>query len=135
MTWVGLVLLAMAGALAYLAYVAVPVYYVHYEVRQVVRDFANRAVKDPDDAKLVLAMTEQLRRLGSEADPEAPSGERAVVEVSPSDVTWERSGTMLHVAFDYPRQITLPLVDRRVERELSVDLTLDIARAKWGGSP
>jgi hypothetical protein len=135
-TWVGLVLLAAGAALAYLAFVAVPVYYLNYEVRQVVRDFGNQAVKDPDDAKLVFAMTDRLRKLGDERDPDAEGdGRRPLVVVAPQDVTWERSGSRLHVAFDYLRDIRLPLFDKRIERVFSVDLTLDISRAEWGNAP
>ena len=51
-TWVGAVLLlALAGG-AYAAVVFVPVYLLHYEGLQVVRDYGNRAVRDQDDGQL-----------------------------------------------------------------------------------
>jgi len=136
-TWVGLVLLAALVALGYVAYVAIPVVALHYEVRQVVRDFANQAVKDPDDRKLVAAMTDKLRRLGDEPvlDPQGRPARRPLVDVNPRDVVWERSDSSLHVAFDYRREIALPFLDRSIERVMSVDLDLDISRPQWGGAP
>jgi hypothetical protein len=126
-------LLAMVAS-GYLAWVFVPVYMVHLEVKQVVRDFGNRAVKERDDDALVRAMTDRIRRL-SVVQERGADGEvvaRPAVELAPQDVTWERlDGDRLHVAFAYQRAIPLPIVERRAERTLSVDLTLDVARPVW----
>jgi hypothetical protein len=126
-------LLALVAG-GYLAWVFVPVYMVHLEVKQVVRDFGNRAVKERDDDALVRGMTERLRRLAVVQEPGEDGAVvvRPAVELAPQDVTWERlEGDRLHVAFAYQRTIPLPIVERRAERTLSVDLTLDVARPVW----
>jgi len=137
-TWVtALLLLALASAV-YLAVVWVPVYLVHYEVKQVVRDFGNQAVKNPGDAELVAAMCEKLRILhqvtvpGEDGQPQR----RPAVEVSPQEVTWERdtSGAepTLRVAFPYRRDVHYPLLDRWTEVPMSVDLVMNVAQPNWG---
>ena len=133
MTWVGLTMLAAILGGAYLAWTWFPVYYLHYEVRQVVRDFGHQAVKEPDDARLVAGMVERLRRLGQVAEVEdGQVRSRPLVDVRPEDVTWERQPPNLHVAFSYERPVLLPLSERRLSRVLDVDLDLDIAREGWG---
>jgi hypothetical protein len=57
------------------------------------------------------------------------------VDLQAQDVTWERlPGDQLRVAFDYDREIPLPLLERRIPRRFSVDLTLDVSRAEWGNN-
>lgn len=132
-----LLLLGLAGGL-YMAWTWIPVYATHYEVKQVVRHFGSLAVKSRDDAQLVEAMIARIRALDQVVD-EGPDGRRQArpaLDVRPQDVTWERvEPSSLHVAFDYERQVALPLVDRKLERVMSVDLTMDISTPKWGSSP
>jgi hypothetical protein len=40
----------------------------------------------------------------------------------------------LHVAFDYARDVVFPLVDYKLERVMSVDLTMDVSTPNWGAS-
>ncbi len=135
-TWVTLVLVAALASGAYLAYVWVPVYWLHYAVKQVVRDYANQAVKDPNDAQLVEKMCHKLRVLdetvgvGEDGRPvRIPS-----VLVAPREVTWERTADppTLHVAFEYSRVVELPLLERTAEKVFEVDMVLDISRPDWG---
>ncbi len=136
-TSVGALLVLGLAAAAYLAWTWVPVYVVHYEVIQVVRNFGNLAVKDHNDAQLVESMVAKLRSL-DQVVSEGPDGSRQprpVVDVRPEDVTWERvQPASLHVSFDYLRQVVYPLVDRSVERTMTVDLTLDVSPPDWGSS-
>jgi len=139
-TWVtALVLLVLAGA-AYLAVVWIPVYFVHYEAKQVVRDFGNQAVKNPRDAELVAAMCEKLRVLHQVEVPgeDGRLQRRPAVEVIPQEVVWERDSSgaepTLHVAFSYRRDVRYPLIDRWTEVPMSVDLLMNVARADWGPS-
>lgn len=137
-TWVTAVLLAGLATGAYLAWVWVPIWFVHYEVRQVVRDYGYQAVKNTHDEELVEAMTRKLRALDQTTVP-GPDGQptrKATVDVSPQEVVWERdtAGAVptLHVAFEYQRDVHYPLLDRWSERTMRVDVVMDIARADWG---
>jgi len=137
-TWVTALILAMLVGAGYLAVVWIPVWFVHYAATQVVRDYGNQAVKNPDDAALVEHMCQKLRTLdtirvpGPDGRPEA----RPTVEVAPQEVTWERDTSAvpptLHVAFDYHRDVYYPILDRWTERTMRVDVTMDISRADWG---
>jgi hypothetical protein len=134
-TWVGIALLLAALGAAWLAWAVVPVYMLHLEVKQVVRDFANQAVKSGDDAGLVERMTQRIRGLAQADEPLADGRveRRPAIDLRPQDVAWERlPGDQLHVAFEYDRELELPLLERRLPRHFSVDLTLDVARAEWG---
>jgi hypothetical protein len=109
----------------------------HLEVKQVVREFANEAVKTSDDAGLVERMTQRIRALAQDEAPLEDGGveRRPAVDVRPQDVAWERlPGDQLHVAFEYDRELALPFVQRRMPRHFSVDLTLDVTRAQWGST-
>jgi len=134
-TWVGIALLLGALGGAWLAWAAVPAYMLHLEVKQVVRDFANQAVKSGDDAALVERMTQRIRGLAQVDEPLADGRveRRPAIDLRPQDVVWERlPGDQLHVAFEYDRELPLPLLEWRLPRRFSVDLTLDVARAEWG---
>jgi hypothetical protein len=134
-TWVGLALLLGALGAGCVAWVAVPAYMLHLEVKQVVRDFANQAVKSGDDAGLVERMTERIRGLAQVDEPleDGRLERRPAIDLRPQDVAWERlPGDQLHVSFEYDRELRLPLLERRYPRRFSVDLTLDVARAEWG---
>ena len=128
-----LLVLVVAGS-GWVAWAAVPAYMLHLEVKQVVRDFANQAVKSTGDEALVERMAERIRGLAQveEAGRDGRPERRPAVDLQARDVSWERlPGDQLHVAFDYEREIQLPLVERRLPRRFSVDLTLDVARAEW----
>jgi Flp pilus assembly protein TadG len=140
-SWVTFVLLSALVGGTYLAIVWVPVYVVHHEVKQVVRAFMNRAVKDRNDQRIVAALCQKLATLDTtlEVDASGRTTKVPTVDVSPSDVTWERdtssSPPMLHVAFEYVRVVRYPLLDLTDERVMSVDFNEDIEIPKWGPSP
>jgi hypothetical protein len=138
-TWVTAVLLVAVAVAAYLAWVWVPIYFVNYEVKQVVRDYANQAVKNPADAHLVEAMVHKFRTL----DTEPVVGEDGrirkvpVVDVKPQDVVWERTLSTvdpptLRVAFEYTRRVTYPWIERVDEKTFQIDLNFDLSRPDWG---
>jgi len=132
---VGLLMLLALAAGAYLAWVWVPVLFDHQYVERAVREHANYAVKDADDARLVLRMTEAIGRIAT-IEEEGPDGRvtsRPAIDVRPQDVTWERRGPTLHVAFGYVREVVYPYVGRRQERYFTVDLTADISPPRWYG--
>jgi hypothetical protein len=132
-------MLASLAAGIYLGSVWLPVYFLHYtEVKAVVRDYGNQAVKNPDDATLVKNMCDKLRSLAV-VDALGEDGrieQRAAVVVEPQDVVWERdtqvSPPMLRVAFSYKRDVHYPIFDKWVEKTLVIDLPMDISRPNWG---
>jgi hypothetical protein len=137
-SWVTAFLLAALAGGAYLAAVWGPIWIVHYEVRAVVRDYANQAVKNGDDAGLVERMCQKLASLDAVRVP-ADDGSvetRPAVDLHPQEVVWEREGSgesaTLHVAFDYHRSVHYPLLDRWQEVTMRFDDTLDIGRPNWG---
>ncbi len=137
-SWVTIVLVLGIAAAAYAAVVFVPPAVLHYEAKQVVRDYGNQSVKNPDDEALVTGMLQKLRTLQTEEVVDA-SGRKVrvpIIELSRQDVTWERNrdANTLHVAFEYPRTLDLPWLDRSIERVYRVDLTMDISRPDWGPS-
>jgi hypothetical protein len=137
-TFVGILILAAVVAVGYLAWVWVPVWFVHYEAKQVVRDFMNQAVRDKNDARLVAKMVQKLQVLdavevpGDDGEPERVPA----VLVDVRDVTWERDADadppMLHVALDYERPVIYPLIGRVETHVMSIDLEADLAHADWG---
>jgi len=136
-TWVTWAMLLGLAAAGYLAVMWVPVYVVHYEVKQVVRDYGNQAVKNRDDAELLKNMIEKIRTLDQETveGPDGRPAKRPAVDLRAQDVTWERSADppVLHVAFQYEREVRYPLLEgRSTVRVLDVDLNMDIARPDWG---
>lgn len=139
-SWVSVLLILLLVGGGYLGWTYLPVYWLHMEVKQSVRRFMNEAVKNPNDAALVARMIHKLRTLdkqevlGTDGRPvEVPT-----VDVEAQDVTWERDTTStpptLHVAFEYTRTVTYPLLGRSTEQTLSVDLTEDIDVPDWGPS-
>jgi hypothetical protein len=129
-SWVSAVLLAALASGAYLAWVWMPVYATHYEVKRIVREVGYQAVKEKDDAALVAALAARLRAVQQlPADGAQPA--RPLVDVPIQDITWEREGGSLHVAFDYDRPVAFPILDRTVERRMTVDLTMDVTRPLW----
>ncbi len=137
-TWVGTLMLVVLVGGGYLAWVWGPVYVVHYEVKQVVRDFMNQAVHDKEDARLVEKMTRKLASLEQVDGVDAlgrPARVPAVV-VEPKDVTWDRDDDAqpptLHVSFDYERTVTYPFLETTASKVMSVDLDNDLSRPDWG---
>jgi hypothetical protein len=135
-SWVTILMILGIVAGAYAAVVFVPVWVLHYEVKQVVRDYGNQAIKNHDDAALIDAMVHKIRTL-EQVDGVDEAGRKArvpVVDIHKQDVTWERSTDplVLHVEFEYPRVLELPWLDRRIERVYRVNLTMDLKRADWG---
>jgi len=134
-TWVGVAMLLAAAAGAYLAWVWVPVYAAHYEVKQIVRQFGNEAIKNPNDALLVEAMIAKIHALQEleSAGPDGRPQRRPAIDVRPQDVTWERiEPSSLHVAFDYDREVVFPLLDRSTGSVMRIDLTMDVSVPNWG---
>jgi hypothetical protein len=132
-----LIVLGLSAA-AYAAYVFGPPAVLHYEVKQVVRDYGNQAVKNPNDAALLEGMLQKFRYL-QQVDMVDEAGRKVkvpVVDLRKEDVTWERTidPPTLHVAFEYPRTLELPWLDRSLERVYRVDLTMDTSRPDWGPS-
>ena len=138
MSWVSLLLLALAVSGGYLAWVWGPVYFVHVEAKTVVRDYMNQAIKNQNDDALVLRMTQRLAALDevNALDEDGTRVKVPAVDVKPEDVSWTRDADAtpptLRVAFTYRRNVEFPFLNRWVEHELSIDLTQDLARADWG---
>jgi hypothetical protein len=135
-SWVTILMLLVLAAGAYLAFVFLPPAVLHYEVKQVVRDYGNQAIKNRNDAELVEKMLQKIRSLQQD-DAVDEAGRRVkvpVVDLRREDVTWERIAEppTLHVAFEYPRTLEFPWIDRSIERVYVVDLTMDQTRADWG---
>ncbi len=137
-SWVTFLIIVLLVVGAYLAWVWVPVYYENYAVRQVVRDYMNQAIKNPNDARLRTAMVLKIRSL-AEVEGLDRWGQVArlpAVPLEERDVTWDRDTRtqppMLHVAFDYVREVNLPLLDRVVSKQFTVDLTSDLTVPNWG---
>jgi hypothetical protein len=135
-SWVTLVMILGIAAGAYAAVVFVPVWVLNYEVKQVVRDYGNQAIKNSDDAVLLDGMLKKIRTLQQVAGIDE-AGRKVmvpVIDVQKQDVTWERSADplSLHVEFEYPRVLELPWLDRTIERTYRVNLTMDLKRADWG---
>ncbi len=135
-SWVTVLLVLGLAAAAYAAVVFVPPAVLHYEVKQVVRDYGNQAVKNPEDEKLIQGMVVKIRSLDDvEGVDEAGRKVRyPVVDLRREDVSWERTADppSLHVTFEYPRTLALPFLDREIERVYRVDLTMDLTRPNWG---
>ncbi len=139
-TWVTAVLLLALAAGAYLAWVWGPVWVVHYEVQQVVRDYMNQAVKNRNDAELVDKMCEKLRTLAvvEQVRDDGRVERVPAVQVTPRDVTWERdlasTPKMLRVSFDYTRTIAYPWIGQTAEKTFEVRREGDLAVPDWGPS-
>ncbi len=139
-SWVTALLLALLAGGAYLAITWVPVWIVHFQVKQVVHDYMNQAVKNRNDAELVEKMVHKLRTL-DEHDAPDEDGELVqvpVVDLDPAAVTWERDADAdpptLRVAFEYTRAVRYPFVERWTEVTLGIDIAKDVAIPDWGPS-
>lgn len=137
-SWVTLVLLGCLAVGGYLLWVWGPVYLVQYEVKQVVRDFANQAVKNPSDADLRTRMVQRLAALDrvESWDENGRPVQVPAVSVREEEVTWERTRQppSLHIAFQYTRPVRYPILDRAEETTFAVDDTFDISIPDWGSA-
>jgi len=137
-SWVTLLLLAMVTAAVYLVVVWAPVFVLHYEVKQVVRDYMNQAIKNRGDAALVERMCGKIRSLDSTRvtrDDGSVLNEPSV-NLNPGDVTWERDSSSspetLHVAFEYTRVVRYPYLEKSTEWVGAVDLSSELTVPDWG---
>jgi hypothetical protein len=137
-SWVTVLLLLLLAGGGYLGWIWVPLYFEHYTVKQVVRDYMNQAIKNPDDEGLRRNMVLKIRALAQRQALDAHGREVRVpaIPVEERDVSWERdraaSPPLLRVAFDYERAVTYPGLDRTETRLFTVDLTNDMSRPDWG---
>ncbi|MGB8931002.1 MAG: hypothetical protein WCC48_07100 [Anaeromyxobacteraceae bacterium] len=139
-SWVTLVLLAAIAGAVYLFIAWMPIYVVHYEVKQTVRDYMNQAVKNRDDAALIEKLCQKLRSLDTSEVVGADGRIEKVpsVNVTADQVTWERdmaaTPPMLHVTFEYTRQVHYPYAEKVSEWVGTVDLDNDLTIPDWGPS-
>jgi hypothetical protein len=137
-TWVTLLLLVGGVVVGYLLWVYAPIYYENYAVKQVVRDYMNQAVKNPNDDTLRSFMVLKIRSLAEVEGVDAYGRpvRLPAIALEDRDVTWERDRSaqpvMLHVRFDYVREVHLPILDRTATKEFTVDLTNDLTIPNWG---
>ncbi|HEU4382239.1 MAG TPA: hypothetical protein VFR85_01950 [Anaeromyxobacteraceae bacterium] len=135
-SWVTALLVTGLAAAGYLVWVWGPIYLVHYEVKQVMRNFANQAVKNSADAPQREAMVRQLATLDriDFVDEYGRPARVPAVNVRPEQVVWERTASppTLRIAFEYTRPVRYPLIDRETEVTFQLDQTFDISLADWG---
>lgn len=140
-SWVTVLLLALLAGGIYLTIVWAPIYVVHYEVRQTVRDYMNQAIKNRDDAMLVEGLCAKIRTLDYDTVVGADGRPQKVpaIDLQPQDVTWERDTTssppMVHVRFEYTREVRYPYLSETPREWVgTVDLENDISVPDWGPS-
>jgi hypothetical protein len=136
-TWVGLLLLAAVASAAYLGWIWVPIWFDHYTVKQIVRDYMNQAVKNRDDAVLRSQMVAKIAALVETDGLDAAGNPVRVpaVVVAEQDVTWDRTSgppPRLHVAFEYEREIVYPFANRTATARLAIDEQNDLSAPDWG---
>ena len=135
-SWVTLALVLALAVGAYLAWVWVPVYVLHYEVVQVVQDYMNQAVKNREDADLVEKMCHKIRTL-AQVDQIGDDGRVEhvpAVALFPQDVNWVRDveHKRLTVSFDYERAIAYPWIGQTVQKTFEVEKEGDLEIPDWG---
>lgn len=140
-SWVTLLLLVVLVGGTYLTIAWAPIYVVHYEVKQTVRDFMNQAIKNRDDASLVQGLCRKLQSLDSVTVVGEDGREERVpaVQVEPAEVIWERdpdsSPPTLRVSFEYVRQVRYPYLSEEPREWVgTIDLTNDLTLPDWGPS-
>jgi hypothetical protein len=140
-SWVTLLLLVVLVGGTYLTIVWAPIFVVHYEVKQTVRDFMNQAVKNKDDAALVQALCAKLKSLDTvKTVAEDGTVERVpAVQVAPEDVTWERdleaSPPEVRVSFEYTREVRYPYLSEEPKEWIgTINLSSDLTVPDWGPS-
>lgn len=139
-TWVTLLLVVVIAIAGYLVWVWAPIYYENYAVKQVVRDFENQAVKNPNDESLRRSMVARIRSL-AQVDAVDQAGQPVrvpAVAIEEGDVTWERDldsqPPMLRVSFEYLREVELPILGGTTSKAFTVDISSDLTHADWGSS-
>ncbi len=137
-SWITALLLAAIASGAYLVWVWGPAYVENYEVKQVVHDYMNQAVKDRDDDGLRRRMVLKIRSLNERqvVDQWGRAVRVPAVELDEHDVAWERDTRsqppMLRVAFEYVREVEYPWLNRSGSKVFVVDLTSDLTVPDWG---
>ncbi len=137
-SWVTLLLIAAVVVAGYLLWVWAPIYYENYGVKQVVRDYMNQAVKNPDDEGLRRNMVGKIRSLVyvDALDAWGRPTQVPAIALEERDVAWERDlrsqPPTLRVAFQYVRDVDLPLLDRTTSKVFTVELSNDLTRPDWG---
>jgi hypothetical protein len=134
-TWVSSVLLLAMASTAYALLVFGPIYFEHWEVKQIVRDVGNRAVKSSNDAELQTMLVNKVATLITTTVEQNGRKERVpVILLDPGQIIWERIADppSLRIAFQYTRQVHLPFFNRDREKTFDVDMTMDIAKPDWG---
>jgi hypothetical protein len=139
-SWVTLVLLLTVAAGGYLGWVWAPAWFQLFTVKQVVRDYMNQAIKNPDDEGLRRNMVAKIRAL-DEVEARDAYGRPARVPALALDerkVVWARSdggrgaARTLRVAFPYERRMVYPFVGRTDVRVFHVDLVGELTPPDWG---
>jgi hypothetical protein len=124
------------GGGGYLAWIWLPLYFDHYAVKQVVTDYMNQAVKNPDDAALRRGMVQKIESLDrvTTVDPYGKVVRVPAIALDEQAVTWERDTTAksLHIAFEYERQVVYPFLDRVDVKTFTVDKTQELSLPDWG---
>jgi hypothetical protein len=132
------VLLAALVAGGYLGWVWAPAWFQLLTVKQVVRDYMNQAIKNPDDEALRRNMVLKIRSLDQieGVDERGRPARLPAVAIEERQVTWERNAAAqpptLRIAFAYERQVRYPFLDRAAVGLFEVDLTTELTRADWG---
>jgi hypothetical protein len=134
------VLVAAVVGGGYLGWVWTPAYFQLFTVKQVVRDYMNQAIKNPDDERLRRNMVLKIRSLDQVESRDADGRPvlAPALTLDERDVVWERSdggggaARTLRVSFAYERQMVYPLVGRTDVRVFEVDLTGDLTPPDWG---
>jgi hypothetical protein len=136
-SWVTLLLLALVAGGGYLGWVWAPVYFELYTVKQVVRDYMNQAIKNPDDEGLRRNMVLSLASLArlDVVDALGQPAQIPAIQVDERQVEWQRDAAAqpptLRVAFAYERQVVYPILDRLEVKVFEVELMGDLTRAEW----
>jgi hypothetical protein len=140
-SWVTVVILLAIASAVYLTIIWAPIYVVHYEAKQAVRDYMNQAIKNPDDAQLVENLCAKLKTLDRVKVVGEDGLERVLpaIDLRPEDVSWERdtssSPPVVRVKFEYTREVRYPYLSERPREWVGrVDLENDISMPDWGPS-
>jgi len=137
-SWVTLLLLALAVGGGYLGWVWGPIYVENYAVKQVVRDYMNQAIKNRDDAWLQRNMVLKIQSLAlvRGVDAYGQPAQVPAIQVDERSVSWERNldsqPPMLRVSLVYTREVEYPYLDRTVTKVFELDLTNDLTAPNWG---
>jgi hypothetical protein len=137
-SWISLLLLAAVVGGGYLGVVWVPLYIEFFEVKQIVADYMNQAIKNRSDDQLRKNMVAKIQ-ITVQVPTVDDNGKRVRVPAFPLDesaITWERDETAmsLRVAFEYERSFVYPLLDRPGSMIFRIDRVNDLTPPDWGPS-